>query len=326
MRYGPTVELSAFATPFFLVGIYLFWDERQKSGLRSRAGAALIAVSCLIRFQFGILPVVLLADLARRRRWRDALTLAGAGVGALVFDFALNWALYGHPVFPIINYLRINTVGGVASGYGMTPFYFAFEILWRFMTEPAFIFAVLALPVAWKRDKGFTAAAVLLFAAHAAIAHKEFRFFYGPAVLLAGLGAAAVQSRVNTKLAIGAAALFLAVAAYRADRKVAWAQYEIPPRLETLAGDQRDVNGLITYGWGGILQGGQYAFFRPLPYVFAEDLEKLRGQELRALDYNYVVAPASEPAPCAELIRDEGGGKLYRCEKREVLRLLAPPG
>lgn len=331
MHLGGTADLSVLGLPPLLLGTaLLFWNEhaREASWL-TRVGGALVAFSSLIRFQYGIFPAVFLLGMLWRRQWRLAAELAFTGCAFLLFDFVFNSWMYGNAVLPIARYFLVNTSGGVASSYGVTPFYFAFEILWRFMTEPVFAIAILTLLLAFRRAPVLTWAAVLFFVLHALIAHKEFRFFYGAAVVLSGIGATAFQIWAERMppwrgmwIVFAFVSAFLAVAGFRASRKVDWHAYEIPARLESYAGTLPDVRGLITYGWGGIYQGCNYVFHRPLPCVFAENRAQLVFKKLNAGEYSHVVTGASEAAPCARALRSEGGGTLYQCSRPELEKLL----
>lgn len=333
IHLGGTADLSALGLPPLLLGTaLLFWDNTREASWLTRVGGALVVFSALIRFQYGIFPAVFLCGMLWRREWRKATELAFTGCAFLLFDFAFNSWMYGNAVLPIARYFLVNTSGGVASSYGVTPFYFAFEILWRFTTEPVFAIAVLTLPLAYRRAPALTAAAVLFFVLHALIAHKEFRFFYGGAVVLSGIGAAALQvwaenlpPKRGILVLFAFASVFLTIAGFRASRKVDWHAYEIPARLETYAGTLPDVRGLITYGWGGIYQGCNYVFYRPLPCVFAENLAQLKFKKLNAEEYSHVVTGAEEAAPCADLLRKENGGALYRCTNAELKKLFAHP-
>ena len=317
VHYGSTADLSVLGLPVLLLGLALG---------ETWLGFSFLCLSALIRFQYGVFPAFLLISFLMRREYRLAARLSALGAFAIVFEVAFNSAMYGHAVFPLLNYLRLNTVGGMAASFGEAPFYLAFEILWRFMTEPVFVLAVLMIPFSVRRLPFLTVASLAFFLMHMFVGHKEYRFFYGPAVLLAAIAAACFQKWVETNPArLRFAALwilfFVSFAAWRTEKKVRWADYEIPSKLETLAGAQPDARGLISFGWSGVYAGCNYTFYRPLPSINVSSPGELPAYKLNAHDFNYVVAPESQP-PCAERVHAQGGAGLYRCSEEEVLRLL----
>jgi hypothetical protein len=180
----------------------------------------------------------------------------------------------------------------------------------------------------WKRESSWFWAWIALFAAHGASPHKEFRFFYGPAVLTAVWGGAALQGWLQNLpkkrqwLQIAAVVVLLGVGGWRAVKKVAWAQYEGPVRMTAAAGSREDVRGLIVYGWGGIQNGGHYAFQRAMPYEYAENLVALRERKLDPALYSHLVLPTNIISPCADWIESYSGAALYRCTTEELRGLL----
>lgn len=317
VHYGATADLSVLGLPILLLGL---------TAGHTWLGFVLLCLSALIRFQYGVFPALLLVWFLARREHRLALRLAAVGALALVFEVAFNSYMYGRAVFPLLSYLRANTVGGMASSFGEAPFYLAFEILWRFMTEPVFALVVFMCVFSVKRLPFLTISSLVFFLLHMFVGHKEYRFFYGPAVLLTAVSAASFQKWVElnparVRFAVLWIVAFAAFAGWRAEKKVRWADYEIPSRLETLAGAQSDIRGLISFGWSGVYAGCNYTLYRPLPSIHVSGPGELPAYKLKAHDFNYVVAPESQP-PCAERVEARGGAGLYRCSEQEILRLI----
>lgn len=333
VHYGAVADLAVIGTPFLLLGLTLiFWaEERVEPSLLTWIGAMCLTFSALIRFQFGVFPVLVLGWLFYERRKSRALLLAVTGVAMLALDFMLHTLIYGYPILPLLNYFKANAMG-LAASYGVTPFYFGFELLWRFMTEPVFLLTCLSAPLAFKRLRFLAVASAIFFSIHCFIGHKEYRFFYPSAVLFAGISSAVFQKWLedrqaqSPRRAFGLLACFLvaflSVSIWRAEKKVGWHDFEYPGRLETLAGTQPDIRGLIVYGWSGIYHGGNYTFHQPLPYIFAQSRQELIQKKLSAEDYNFVIAREGERSPCSQLILSEGGASLYRCNVDEIQRLL----
>lgn len=324
IRQSTSADLSTLGLPPLLLGL--------SAALRGAAPARIypwLALSALLRYQYGVAAVGLAAFQlwgARGPRRRSLLAaLAVSAAAALFIEFAFNGVMYGRPILPLWNYFHQNTAGGMAAGFGVTPFYFAFEILWRFMTEPAFIVAALTLPLALKRAPEAAWPALALAAAHVAVGHKEFRFFYGPAILLAALGGAGLQawaqaSKKRAPALALAAILFTVVAAWRGVRKVDWLAFEVPAALEEKAGAMPGLKGVLVCGWGGIHSGGNYTVLRPVPYFFAETCEGLRRTALDVALYDAFIAPqgVSDRPACGEPMARRHGAALYRCS-REAL-------
>lgn len=333
VHYAATADLSVLGTPFLLIGLALvLMNDEKKPTLNSRLGGFLLVFSALVRFQYGVYVLCLLFALAKRREWRKFLELSAIGIGLLVFDFALNSLMYQKPILPVFNYFVAN-VGGLAANYGVTPFYFAFELLFRFTLMTTFFIVILTLPSAYRRLRYLTVTTVLFFAIHSFVGHKEYRFFYGPAVLFAGQAAAVFQKwiegfpKYRGILAVSFLLVFATEATWRGLKKTGWRDFQIPSQLETLAGDQPDVKGLITYGWNGVFTGGHYTFHKNLPYVFLPERSWLRTSKLDPRQqYNYLVTGDSEriqgKPPCEKSVQSQEGATLYRCTVQEMERLI----
>lgn len=325
VHYSATLDLSSLGLPLLLAG--LGFASAPRSRKQFVTAASLLGASALIRFQYAVFPLVWLAALLLRREFRQALTLALIGTGLLGFDFALNSILYGHPILPVYNYFLNNTAGGLAASYGTSPFYHGFELLWRFTTEPVFALIVFSALIAFRYYSWLAVAAMVFYAIHCVVGHKEYRFFFGTAVPLATIAAASLQKWIEerprgARLALGAAfvVLFVSIGSWRAVKKVGWSDYDVPTRLETLAGSLPDAQGLIVYGWNGIYSGGRVTMYRRLPYIFVASRAEIGSHmgAYRADDFNYVITGSSEPAPCATDVAQKNGARLYRCTSAEI--------
>jgi hypothetical protein len=321
LHFGSSCDLSVLAFPFLVEGL-VRWHHAP------RLAALWLAAAVLVRNQYVMVPAALFIHSLAIRRREGVKALAGAAFLAFAVDASLNSLLYGFEVYPFLNYARVN-LSGQANQFGTTPFYQGFEILWRFMTEPLFAaFALLGLPLLWKREPTWFWAWIALAALHFAAPHKEYRFFYGPALLAAVWGGAALQvwlqnlPKKRQWLQIVAVVLVVAVGGWRATKKVAWAQFEGPLRMTASAGRQQSVRGLIVYGWGGIQNGGHYTFQQALPYEYAESLVALRERKLDPALYSHLVLPTNIISPCADWIESYSGAALYRCTTEELRGLL----
>ena len=248
-------------------------------------------------------------------------------------DLTINSIIKGQFYYPIVKYYYINSFGGMASSLGKTPFYHAFELLFRFTTEPVFLLALVGSFWAFKNRKKTRLVIALnayFFVFHALIPHKEYRFFYTNAVISSVLAGLFIQSYLEEKLKsvqskkrayTAVVFLFSIVSFYRA-YKIDFREYEIPTKLEAIAGIQPDVKGLITLGWNGIYSGSNYSFYRELPYLYAFSNQNLKDQNPNPDQYNYLIVPSNYLKPCLEVIISERGGTLYKCSKVEIKNFL----
>ncbi len=328
VHYAATADLSVLGIPPLLVGLtLLFWSaEELVPTFKTRLGSVLIVFASLIRFQFGIFPAVLFFGFLATKKFKISLELAAIGVGFILLDIVFNSLMYGNFVFPMINYFLVNTTGGVASRYGVTPFYFAFELLWKFMTEPVFMLSLLFAWFSYKKTPALTISIFLFFLLHALVAHKEYRFFYGAALTMAALGSISFESFLeqgNKKWFTSTfLVLFLLVGSFRAVKKTDFKAYMIPAKLEALAGRDPSLKGIITFGWGGIYQGCNYTVFKPIPCIFVEQKAHLKSKNIDVEKFSHLVTGSEEPAPCANKLASEYGGTLYQCTKEELAKLL----
>lgn len=339
VRFSISMDLNVLGLVPLLFGLWLLPEQSKpvrslaKVERREWGAFALLSLAVIVRVQYAVFPVCLLAWFLYRRQWMRLYALALIGVGAVAFHFAFDSLMFGRPVLPLLNYFHINAVEGMMNRQGVTPFYHAFEILWRFAGEPVFLLFLIFFAFAFKRSVFLVGSVALFFAIHCSIGNKMFRYYYGAAVLCSGVAAAALQlwleqhaRGVQRKRAVAIltafVVLFVSVGTWRAVKKTPWHEFEIPSKLETWVGTQSDVKGLITYGWQGIYCGGNYTFQRPLPYICSEWKRALPTMGLNSSDYNYVITPVREPAPCAVRVNEQGEGVAYRCTAKEVATLL----
>jgi GPI mannosyltransferase 3 len=146
-------------------------------------GASLLGLSVLFRIQMGVLVVGVLGVLAARRNWRGLLeSLAVLGVWAVAYGAldALAWsdapgALYGGWFHSARLYLQFNLVEGRSAQWGTSPPGYYAEFVFRSMPIVAACLA-LGLIIGLRYAPALSVLALLFFAAHSAVAHKEFRF------------------------------------------------------------------------------------------------------------------------------------------------------
>jgi hypothetical protein len=146
-------------------------------------GASLLGLSVLFRIQMGVLAIGVLGVLAARKDWRslrESLAVLGvwaAGYGAID---SIAWsdapgAAYGGWFHSAILYLRFNLIEGRSSEWGTSPADYYAEFLFRSMPIIAACLA-LGLLAGLRYATALSILALLFFAVHSAVPHKEFRF------------------------------------------------------------------------------------------------------------------------------------------------------
>lgn len=334
IHFGATAELNVLAFPLLITGFYLFLETSNQATADTKTYLAwfLLFATALLRVQYGLALGFVLTLMLYQRQFKKVLQFIVLGILVVLLDVAFESYMYGHTIFPMWNYLHAHLFQKLADSYGVLPFGVSFEFLWRLMSEPVFAAAVLTLPLSYRRAPKLTAFTVLLFFVHSISGHKEMRFFFGPAVLFSGLAAASLQSWLEEKIqnapghlprtvAAGFAVLVCVFFFWRGQKKVAWSEFSIPGKLETLAGTQPDAKGLVTLGWGGTHHGGNYTFYNKGPYILAEDLAQLKSFSLDAAQFNYVVSSANHDFLCRTKVAEQDGAILYRCEIQEMVAL-----
>lgn len=259
--FAPRTGAEGLALTVLFPAIALAARVRQREAPRwmTLALGLLLALGVIVRFQY--LPAIgLVALWAIVPDWRRVLPrliaggLMGLGIGALCD------ALAGHaPLVWIWNSVRTNLVEGRSEMFGTQP------PQWLILTQlHAWGWAsVLIVPAAlWgaRRRPVLLAAALAIYAAHSAIAHKEYRFvLLGGTllVMLAAIGSAeAIEALARRQrrpaapwlgllaLVWTAASLAMATGPFFRDL---WVQGDMPFGAQIVAGEQPGVCGVAAY-------------------------------------------------------------------------------
>ena len=146
-------------------------------------GASLLGLSVLFRIQMGVLVIGALGVLAARRNWRGLLeSLAVLSVWGVAYGAvdALTWsdapgAMYGGWFHSAILYLRFSLIEGGPARWGTSPPSYYAEFIFRSMPIIAACLRI-GLLAGLRYATALSVLALLFFAAHSAIPHKEFRF------------------------------------------------------------------------------------------------------------------------------------------------------
>ncbi len=191
LYFGARTLSEAVATPFLVAALYLADPDRRGSTRRQLVIAgALFGIAAALRMQLG--PCVIVAWLwcgVQQPRHR-LLPLAVGGCGVALFVGLFDTATWGYPFAPEWRNFVFNTVYGISTYYGVTPWHFYIDRIAATWSGLAILLVPMLLAGA-RRYPLLLVAALAILVPHAIIGHKEYRFIY-PAILLllilAGLG------------------------------------------------------------------------------------------------------------------------------------------
>ena len=257
------------------------------------AGGALLGLVFAIRVQLApVIAVAILWTNWRADRGRLAATLAGAAA-ILAAVGVLDTVTLGFPFASIWRYVLYNVFYGVSGTFGIEPwpYYFLGELgVWGGAGATVLLLTAIG---AWRLPLLF-AFAVVILAAHSAIAHKEYRFIYPaivPLTVLAGVGLAQMASWGRDWLTGRGAAKRSAAIASAAFAAAWWglASLQIWNGAALISHRQRMHDNLVAasvvehgpapcgiglYGLGGDdwdAYGGYTYFHRPAPMYWPRD-------------------------------------------------------
>jgi phosphatidylinositol glycan class B len=209
--HRPLSETLSLAPVTF--GVWLTLRPARRPRLDA-VGAALLALSVLLRLQNGLVCLTVLAVLALRRDWRRlrpvALVLAA---GAALYG-AVDWLTWGVPFHSPWEYGRWTFGKGVAEAFGESPFPYYLRFLFLSIGPVSVVLLGLAVAAAW-RAPGLVAVPGVFLLAHSIEGHKEARFVLVAVPLLCmavGIGLDQLGRRWRPVVAV----LVLAPVAYQA--------------------------------------------------------------------------------------------------------------
>jgi hypothetical protein len=333
IRLRTTGDLSVIGLPPLLLSFSFFLksdDEKNTNSIVYFSVACfLISLSSFIRFQYALIAFIYFVYYSIKKPKR-ILIFSIIALITLSFDFILNTIMYKTPTLPIINYYLINTIGGLASSYGTTPFYFGFELFWRMATESVFLGFCLYFFRILKLFPPFGLASIIFFLIHIFIPHKEYRFFYPSATMLSICVGYIVQmdfenvkqSKLKFYFSKTLIISFVILIFLRGFLKTDFKAYQVPSVLLEKANKEKNLIGIITVGWGGIYQGCNYDVFKPIPCYFFQNINELKNyfqnhvEEISKI--SHIVIPSNLKSPCLKHIATISGGSLYECSQLEL--------
>jgi len=188
--FAPHPLSEVAATHVLVIGAYLALPGFVVTD-RERLVAAgfLLGLATLLRIQLAPAAALIalwpqggMSSLKMRLPW----LVAGGAAMAILYG-ALDAATWGTPFESIWRNIVVNLYYRVSENWGIEPWFFYIDDLFAYWTALAVIVLVLARFGAY-RVPWLGSAALVIFAVHSLIGHKEWRFVY-PALLLAVLSA-----------------------------------------------------------------------------------------------------------------------------------------
>lgn len=146
-----------------------------------------LGASFIIRFQmaFAIAPLWFWF-IYKKQEKAKGLTLVALGIiSTILLNIPLDYWGYGKWTFSAWNYFDYNILRGVASGFGVDPwYYYITKIIAKGIPPLSFIFLI---PAIWcwckRRDHWVTWITLPFFILHSMVGHKELRFLFGVGML-----------------------------------------------------------------------------------------------------------------------------------------------
>lgn len=195
--FGARALSECVAAPLLVLALYLIDAPAQRQNRIDMIAGALLGLAIILRLQLA--PAVAVILLWRGvEAWRRrvpvarAVSLLGGMLLALAGGGALDALTWGYPFQSLWLYFSYNTFHGIASSFGVEPWFFylvAFVQLWGWGAAALLLLIAIG---GWRLGLPL-AAAIAILATHSLVPHKEYRFIYPAALLLlvvAGMGLA----------------------------------------------------------------------------------------------------------------------------------------
>jgi hypothetical protein len=290
--FGARALNEVVAAHLLVIALYLI-EPGHPVGDRRRLFAAGLLLGLLSLLRLQLAPAAVLVALWSglhdwRRRWP---ALIGGGLAAAAIGAMVDWLTLGYPFASIWRNLFYNIHLGVSSGFSVEPWYFYLlgELGVWLAAAP---FVLLLIGIGARRMPLLLAAALVIFAVHMAVPHKEYRFIYPAIVLLmilAAMGVGELTARatewamargLRRPVATGLGALVL-TAGWGALALNAWSagalsllRYRAHDELLAMA-YVRDLPGVCGVGMYGdeawVRYGGYSHLHRPIPLFWPKD-------------------------------------------------------
>lgn len=273
-------------------------------------GASLLGLAVLVRLQCGVFAAGAVAVLLARKQWKPSRDVLLVLLGWAFLYGLLDRLTWGHWFHSAQKYLEFNLIKGGSAAWGTHPWSHLLLHLFSSMTGLSIAFA-LALAVCWKHARGFALIALVFFALHSVVPHKEIRFIltvlplFGACVGVAlthlpkpltwvVLAAAVVSLAMTQSLTWGELGAYPERAGQRA-----WDDFGSYNRLLLAASRQPTVCGLF-------IEGAHLAWVGGSSYLHHNAPLYMGGMQPPQGSVNYVITPRE----AGEVVARDGNLKL----------------
>ena len=299
-----TEPLAAFI--FLAAAALLYRNARPKHGALIGAGA-LLALSCLVRFQYGPAAVVLAVAVSVRRPTQVGWLFVGA-LPLLCLSALVDVRMGEWPFGWLAANIHQNITLGRSHAWVDGPSYYpqALAGVWGIWLGPLVVLAMLGA----RRFPGLMLAALTNVLIHSAIAHKEYRYILLTTMLLALLAAIGTADAIRwarrrssagrwTHLPLIAASGWLAASASVAaggPMRHWWTQQQTELSAFAALRDAPKLCGVAIFGFDWTGSGGYAYLHRPVP-LFAYALTEQKYLARDTPQFDTIVAPAGVAIP-----------------------------
>ncbi|HEX5327780.1 MAG TPA: hypothetical protein VFW75_14015, partial [Acetobacteraceae bacterium] len=182
-----------FATNFLVLACLLGSIEAAADwGWRNLCAGACLAIAVFVRVQLAPAAVVLMLWVIWQRGTRRALPVIVAFAATIIVLGVSDCITYRYPFQSLAVDIIANTVGGISSGFSMSPPYYYADLELHYDGGFAILMLIGCLWGGWRMPLLLLEAAAIVLP-HSLLPHKEYRFIYPalPFVLtLAGIATA----------------------------------------------------------------------------------------------------------------------------------------
>lgn len=291
VRFGSTSLSESLSVSAFVLAAGLLAQRRAEAKTIVGAGF-LFAVSFSIRLQNAPAILAFVAvEVWQRRDWPTVRALLLGALIGLIPGAVADLTSGNVPLLWVFRNFDANLLQNKSAHYGVAPptsYLLEFLYFWGPLTSPVLFLAAFGA----RRCPALSAAAIVHFAVHSAIPHKEYRFILltvAVVVLCAGLGSADLiekLSKTNARVSARFAAFCWALAAVGVEARgrlgSEWHGNDAMLAANRLAASQPGVCGLAVVGYEHILQVSYLTYHRDTPiFGFAnpDSVERARAAE-----------------------------------------------
>lgn len=181
MTFGATRAFGESIAATLMLIAFIAMDEAEEDGAPLRTGlfffgCLCLGISCLYRFQIGVMGVGFAVAYAAGKKWRQFGWIALAGLIAAALQAFIDARDGRVPLSTLYNYLYVNKDGAVE--HSVQPFYNTWLTLLPMWLLP-FSFALMKyLPRLPRAERRWLVLIAVFTALHSMIPHKEERFLF----------------------------------------------------------------------------------------------------------------------------------------------------